>query len=172
VSDWFDNDELFRRELEEGHGFAVHVAERFREKGIAAHVTPMEWRASIDDRTRFADEFDLKVGERAPCRIDVKSRRLDFTGPHDYPWSTALVDTVYGWKAKDKKPAAIVLVSQATSGLAVIRVSSCGEWVVRRRFDNVRRIYDDFFEVRRELLASFDELVAWLRLREEPTASV
>jgi hypothetical protein len=127
----------------------------------------MEWRDTIDDRHRFSDEFDLRVGVRRPCRVDVKSRRLEFTGPHDYPWSTALVDTVSGWNAKAIKPAAIVLVSQQTRALAVIRGSTEPDWIVRRRFDNVRRIEDDFYEVQRELLASFDDLVEWLRHREQ-----
>jgi hypothetical protein len=167
LSDWFDNDDLFRRELAEGHAYANYVADQIRQRGLQVEVTPMEWRNTIEDRHRFSDEFDLTVGSRRRCRVDVKSRRLAFTGPDDYPWPTALVDTVSGWDAKATKPSAIVLVSQETRGLAVIRVSTQGDWVVRRRFDQVRRIEDDFYEVRRDLLASFDELVAWLRQREE-----
>jgi hypothetical protein len=166
LSDWFSNDELFRRELEEGHIHAADVAARLRASGLPVAVTPLEWRQSIEDRHTFSDEIDLTVGTRHPSRVDVKSRRLIFDGPGDYPYPTALVDTVAGWEAKARKPVAIVLASQHTGGLAVIRVSTRQEWTTRRRFDDVRRIEDDFYEVDRHLLASFDEFVAWLRRRE------
>jgi hypothetical protein len=167
LTHWFDNDELFRRELAEGHAYANYVADRMRQQGLRVEVTPMQWRDTIADRKRFSDEFDLMVGVRRPCRVDVKSRRLSFSGPDDYPWPTALVDTVSGFDAKANKPAAIVLVSQETAALAVIRGSTESDWMVRRRFDKVRRIEDEFYEVRRELLASFDDLLEWLKRREE-----
>jgi hypothetical protein len=166
MTDWFSNDELFRRELEEGHARAEEVAARFRDSGLQVEVTPLEWRHTIEERHRFRDEFDLNVGTRKPCRIDVKSRRLGFTSPADYPYRTALVDTVFGWEAKARKPASIVVVSQLTGGLAIVRSSTSAQWVIRRRFDGVRRIEDDFYEVERELLATFDELVVWLLRRE------
>ena len=126
----------------------------------------MEWRASIAERHAFADEYDLTVGSRRPVRVDVKSRRLRFTGPNDYPWPTALVDTVSGWSAKADTPVAIVLVSQEAGGLAVIRASTQDRWSVRRRFDNIRKLEDDFYEVAKDLLATFGDLVDWLLQRD------
>jgi len=166
MRDWFTNDELFRRELEEGYERAEEVAAALRDRGFRVDVTPLEWRRTIEDRHEFRDEFDLKVGTRRPCRIDVKSRRLEFSGPADYPYRTALVDTVPGWESKARKPVAIVLVSQFSGGLAVVRASTRSKWTVRSRFDTVRQIKDDFYEVDRRLLASFNELVAWLERRE------
>jgi hypothetical protein len=164
--DWFDNDALFLEQLAEGHRWAEHAAERLRSAGIAVQVTPMEVRAHIDDRADFADEWDMSVGSRAPCRLDVKSRNLAFTSIDDYPFETALVDTVAGWEAKERHPHAIILVSQKTEALVVIPVSTRGSWTRARRFDRVRGIEDVFYEVDRRELRPIDDLVTWLRRRE------
>jgi hypothetical protein len=166
--DWSEDDELFLRELRTGHEYAVLVADRLRAAGLHVDVTPMEVRADIDDRVRFVDEHDLTVGTRQPCRIDVKSRTLRFTGPADYPYQTAFVDTVAGWEAKQHKPMAIVLVSQPTEELAVISVRGApAHWTRERRYDNTRRIHDWFYMVSRERLRTLDELVAWLLARDQ-----
>lgn len=166
--DWFENDDLFFHELQEGHRYARLVAARIEAEGIRAVVTPMRVRGHVADRHDFADESDLTVGTVRPCIIDVKSRDLDFTGPRDYPYPTALVDTVKGWEQKLHKPLAIVLVSQRTEGIAVIRVSGESRWLRQRRFDHKRRIEDVFFEVAKRELATFEEFVEWLRQRENP----
>ena len=113
--DWFDNDELFAELLRTGHQWAERVARELRTHGLHVSVTPMAWRESIECRGEFSDEIDLTVGLRRRKTIDVKSRNLAFTSPEDYPYETALVDTVSGWQAKPRKPAAIVLVSQITA---------------------------------------------------------
>lgn len=170
MSDWFADTELFVSQLREGHEFAELVAERLRGRGIAARVTPMEIRSDIDDRHRFADEHDLTVGRHRDIRIDVKSRNLAFTDAADYPYPTALVDTVSGWEAKTYKPAAIVLVSQITRAMVVVPRSTEGSWTIRRRSDRVRRIDDRFLEVSTALLRPFDELVRWIERVDVPAS--
>lgn len=167
VEDWFENDELFIRELTEGHQYAHLVADLLTCRGLAVELTPMIVRSSIEARRDFADEYDIKVGERRPAIIDVKSRRLRFTGHADYPYPTALVDTVSGWSAKTHRPDAIVLVSRETHGLAVIPTTRTeSSWTTVHRFDRVRGIVDCFYEIDRRLLRSFADLVAWLQERE------
>ena len=161
--DWFENDDLFREQLRAGHEYATFVADHLRAAGLTIAVTPMEWRATVEARHEFADEFDLVVGHTRRKIVDVKSRKIDFTGPGDYPYPTAFVDTVSGWEAKVHRPAAIVLVSQQTNAMAVIPVSTKEQWTRKRRHDNVRNIDDEFFFVRRDLLRPIDDLVDWLR---------
>lgn len=167
--DWFANEELFREELEAGHQAAEEVARRIEAAGIPVSVTPLRLRDSIEERYEFADEFDLLVGERHPCKVDVKSRRLAFTGPADYPYPTAFVDTVSGWEAKGSKPVAVVLVSRLSGGLAVIGLSTREHWSIVRRFDHVRRIEDRFYAVPRERLRSFESFTDYLKERERGT---
>lgn len=162
MSDWFEHEELFVAQLRTGYQFAEYVARRMREREIAVRVTPMEIRDDIEDRHRFADEHDLTVGRHRKIRIDVKSRNLAFTSRADYPYPTALVDTLPGWRAKTFKPAAIVLVSQITRAMVVVPRSTEARWTVRRRTDHVRSIDDRFLEVPRGVLRSFEDLVRWI----------
>src|SRR4051812_43591168 len=120
ADDWFENEELFLRQLAIGHQQARYAAGVLRERGIPVQVTPMEVRDTVDDRHRFSDEYDLLVGEGRTAIVDVKSRDLSFTAPDDYPYATAFVDTVAGWDAKTHKPVAILLVSQVTGTILAV----------------------------------------------------
>lgn len=167
TSDWFSNEELFRSQLQTGHDYAVLVAERLRRDGLALEVTPMEVRDDIEDRHRFSDEYDLLVGSTRPCRIDVKSRSLYFSGAADYPHPTAFVDTISGWNAKKHKPMAIVLVSQPTKAMVVVSVRDAPHgWTREQRYDNKRKITDWFYMVSTDRLRTFEDLTAWLHARE------
>jgi hypothetical protein len=166
--DWFENDPLFRAQLEAGHAAAEIVANRLRSEGIVVEVTPLRWRENIEARKEFVDEFDLRVGSLRPCLVDVKSRNLKFSGPRDFPYPTAFVDTVSGWEAKTHKPVAIILVSAFTHGMAVIGRSTRPHWVARPGFDNVRKIQDSWYHIPREKLETFEKFVLWLRAREDP----
>jgi hypothetical protein len=163
--DWFEDDVKFFQQLRTGHRYAERVAERLRARGLSAEVTPMEIRADIHARHLFADETDLRVGN-ARRRVDVKSRSLVFTGPHDYPCSTAFVDTVSSWEQKTHKPCAVVLISQPTNGLAVVPRSSRARWTREKRRDRYREILDWFYMVPTRDLATFDAFVAWLKAHD------
>lgn len=165
--DWLDDEAKFVDQLRTGYRYAEIVAECLREHLLQVEVTPMEVRDHVDERHRFSDEIDLCVGH-ARRLVDVKSRNLEFTGPRDFPYETALVDTVSSWQKKAHKPCAIVLISQRTKGLAVVRASTRTDWKQVERFDKEREIRDLFFEVPRELLATFDEFAEWLKAHDHP----
>jgi hypothetical protein len=165
VTDWFENDELFFRQLSTGHEWAEVVAERFRAAGIAARATPMSRRRTLADRHRYRNEIDVLVGPiGAP--VEIKSRNLDFSAdPATYPYDTAFVDTVGGWDAKDPKPVAIVLVSQKTGAMLVVPTSSQATWTRTHKRDRVRNVRDIWYAVDRALLIPFDELLDRMKLR-------
>ena len=170
MTDWFANDRLFRQELEAGHRWAGLVAARLVEAGLDVHLTPMEWRETVEDRHRFADERDIEVRlEEATFTIEAKSRRLAFgDDPVSYPYNTALVDTVTGWDQKVVKPKAVVLVSQQTSSMLVVPVRSTrGQWTVKRTRDRIRGIEDRWYECRSSALLPFGDLVRWLQERQD-----
>jgi hypothetical protein len=101
--DWFEKDELFREQLERGHGYATFVADYLRAAGLTVTVTPMAWRPTVEARHEFADEYDLVVGRTRRKIVDVKSRNLDFTGPADYPYGTAFVSLDGGRRRIDRQ---------------------------------------------------------------------
>ena len=157
---WAENDELFRRELEEGHRWASKVGALLEAEGLQVAVTPMEWRATLADADQFASEYDLLVEGQI---VDVKSRRLDFTGAHDFPYRTVIVDTVAGWDAKPVKPVAVIDISQKTGGVFVVPVSTFPEWRQEPAYDRVRQIREVNYTVARDLIRPLEDFVTWLR---------
>lgn len=166
MSDWFDNDEVFFRELDVGHKWAEVVTGRLREHGVPAEQTDKVVREHVDDRHDFADEIDVQVHlPNGTFLIECKSRDLAFTNdPATYPFSTAFVDTVSGWERKTSKPRAVVLISQRTGALLVINVKATeASWTTIRKFDRIRKINDQWLQAPKSRLSTFDWLVRFLQ---------
>jgi len=167
--EWFENDDLFFKELDQSVPFTRSVGERLMAEGFRVQIPEISKRRSVEERYAYADEVDLRVllTPRA-VPLEVKSRRLAFTGPDDYPFATAFVDTVSGWNAKQAKPPFVILVSRKTPGglVAVATENWEHDWVARRSGDGVRGFSDMRYEVARELLLPWSAVVEWLR-REE-----
>lgn len=165
MSGWLLPDEFFHAEVRTGHHHQEIVAEALRACGLMVSVTPLAIAYDHSQISTFEDEHDLAVGY-PPLRVEVKSHRAVYHGPHDFPYEWALVDTRHGWERKSRKPVAEVLISQRTQGMCVIPCSTRPEWRVHRRHDSRRDMDADFYEVRRERLRTFEELVAWLSARQ------
>lgn len=156
------SNELFRSEAINGHKYARYVAERLQKCQIDCVVPDLTFADTKDDIANYRNEQDVILTSRTGC-IEVKSRRLIFRNdPASYPHRTAFVDTVSGWDSKDPKPLAVVLVSQQTRGLLVIPVSTQDSWTKVRSFDRVRSINETWYQVDRNFLRTFNELVEWL----------
>jgi len=163
---WGKNDALFRSEAREGHKWASFVADRLAEQNVSCRATELEFAADEADRERFINEQDIVLLAQ-PGVIEVKSRRLKFSAaPKSYPYATAFVDTVTGWEKKSPKPLAVVLVSQQTSDMLVVPVSTHGSWSVTTSFDRVRKINERWYTVPSSLLRPFSELTDWLTARQ------
>jgi hypothetical protein len=155
-------DELFRAEATEGHKWAEVVCERMRSHGVACHTQPLQFASSVEDRARFQNEQDISLDVIGGC-IEVKSRRLNFTDdPASFPYSTAFVDTCYGWDLKQPKPRAVVIVSQHTGACLVVPTSTQAGWTRKQSFDRVRRISETWYCAERPSLRPFMELVGWV----------
>ena len=162
---WGENDALFRSEATEGHKWATFVADQLSTSGVPSTATPLEFAADVADRDRFVNEQDVTFVHQSGF-IEVKSRRLTFSGdPKSYPYRTAFVDTVTGWDKKQPKPLAVVLVSQVTSALLVIPVSTSPKWKAVSSFDRVRQINERWYTVESSLLRPFSSFVEWMDRR-------
>lgn len=165
---WHRNDRLFHQELTTGHQWATRVGERLADCGYPVTVTPMEWRDSLADLKRFRSERDIVVGHPGGPEfiVEVKSRSFVFTDdPRSYPsgMPSAMVDTVEGWDTKTHDPQAVVLVSQATSGMLVVPVRRTRDrWKPVRRWDTKREHWAVNYECPRQLLQPMSALVAYL----------
>ena len=151
---------LFFREARAGQRYIEKVAERLRAEGLLLEVPPLTLRPTIDQAAAYLDTKDILCRGRV---LEVKSRRVDFTRPEDFPYPTMLVDTVSGWQAKEEKPFAYVCISQKTEVIIATRGTDASNWVVERKWDHVRGIHDEFYLAPRSAWRSFGSLVAALR---------
>lgn len=156
------SDEIFRREATIGQKYAELVAERLRENDINAEATELTFASSEEEIADYADEQDI-VLDTGHC-IEVKSRNLEFGDqPKSFPYPTAFVDTVAGWKKKVNKPLAVIFVSRKTDQMLVIMGDTDHTWGHVKKFDRIRKHYDTFHIVPKKMLLSFDEAVELIR---------
>lgn len=163
---WQENDELFKKFLEEGHFFAGLVADQLRAKGISCIQPRLPFRKDISENRFYAEnDQDLLVTTKRRV-VEVKSRNLEFTKPEDYPFSTAFTVAVDRWKMKKVKPVAVVLISQITCAAVVVPTSSKSSWTTSRHRDRVRNAESFQYAAPKEKIKPFDEFCDWLKAAE------
>ena len=157
------SDEIFRREATIGQKYAELVAARLRCHNINAEATELTFAATEEEIADYEDEQDV-VLDSGHC-IEVKSRSLEFDAdPKSFPYTTAFVDTVAGWKKKKNKPIAVVFVSRATDQMLIVMGDTDDKWGSVKKFDRIRKHYDNFHTVQRRMLLPFDEAVEKIRV--------
>ena len=125
-----DPDEVFERQAREGYVWQVHAMRTLQLLGFKVETDPLRIRPRLEEFRDYSDSEDLRI--TAPStgrcvRVGVKSRKCAFTGPGDYPWPKCITDTVY---SIDRQPrmAAIILVSRASAGWAVVPMTTRQYW--------------------------------------------
>ncbi|MHA2280276.1 MAG: hypothetical protein ACXAC5_05425 [Promethearchaeota archaeon] len=157
---WSQNDKLFKKELEEGYKWQIYVAELLQKHGLKAEVPELTFRDNIKQIKKYADLEDIRCEGKL---IEVKSRKLSFTCPDNFPYPTILIDTVSGWETKKHKPDAYVCISTITKEIIAISGKKKDYWQKVRRFDATRKIQDWFYECSKEYWKPFDKLVVGLQ---------
>ena len=157
---WSENDNLFLGELKNGFDWQSLPALFFKLHGLDVEMPNLKIRPSIKVAHNWLNETDLIVNGRF---IEVKSRNEKFTTPKSFPYPTIFVDTVSGYNAKNEKPIAYVMISRPTGNMLCVRADNPGGWAINKRFDNVRKIWDDFYLSPKERLQTLDVLVKFLK---------
>lgn len=163
IQKWFQNKPLFKRELEQGLYWEDRVAEYLEAWGFSVFRPQTLVEGIEDDESRRAvlsQYGDLIVGGRDGIHIEVKSRRVRFTGPEDYPYPTAYVDTLGSQRARGDVKPVYVVVSQLTGGM--VWVPRGIALTPRRTWDRVRDIPVVTLEVPKGVLRPFRELRHYL----------
>jgi len=167
VSDWLDNDELFRTLLSRGHRHERLVAAVLRAQGLDAAAQDLRVRPDVEQRRKYRDNGDvLCCGQR----IEVKARPLSFRGPDDLPYDTVFVDTVSKFNAMDPVPMSYVVVSTETGAMVATATAHRELWLVLERFDRVRRFRERFYAAPRRLWRPLGALVTALRGVQPPAS--
>lgn len=148
--------ELFAEQIEKGLKYEKIVYNDLLDAGIPAEMEIYHG----DKFTQYQQDIIIKPD----FVIEVKSRNLVFTGPHDFPFEDAVIETVWGWNQKRVQPRAIVMISQITEAKIAINVQETKDrWTQRVQYDSLRGIESLEFFVDRKDLRPFDELKNWLK---------
>lgn len=162
---WFENDELFFKECRKGQKWQEYVGRYLDSQGVEVEVAELSFR----DNPNVAEYSEDEAGRWAVARkkmdtarkeyvntkdivvlpdrvIEVKSRNLRFTNAKDFPYGTVIIDTVSGYEQKDPKPRLYVSVSQKTGAMIATNGWSSKNWLKKKRFDTVRKIWEVNYE--------------------------
>lgn len=151
----------FLESLRLGYKWQEYVAGVLVKAGIEVRQSPLEIAKTEGEIRRFTEnEQDLIANGEY---IEVKSRSLNFSSPSDFPFTTAIIDTVYGWKRKRVKPFSILIVSQQTGGIAVVDGGDRDSWTVGRDYDKRRGQMIVNYHVPKDRLLGLDWLVERLK---------
>lgn len=163
TSRWLQNKALFIKEATEGYEWQKKVCTELCTAGIQTKLSEFSIRDSIEDIHKYANETDLKANGIV---LEVKSRRLKFTSPEDYPYECALIDTVRGFAAKHRKPTFVLMISRPTGVILGVHTATSPLWYKSRKWDHIRGIKDEFYICRKKFLLTFDSVVRYLRDRQ------
>lgn len=161
---WKNNDELFFKELKEGHSWQQLPALFFKLRGLSVEIPELKIRSSIEEAHKWIDTPDLLVNGHI---IEVKSRNESFVSGDSYPYKTAFVDTVSGYNSKITKPLAYVIISRPTGAMVVLKTLSSKGWSIESKFDHIRKIKEDFYVCKPKHLQTLDVLVSYIKRNEK-----
>jgi hypothetical protein len=164
MKSWSQNDDLFFKELNEGHRWQALPALFFRLQGFSVEMPELRVRSSIKEAGKWKDSADLIVQGQL---LEVKSRNESFYSPESFPYPTILVDTESGYQAKETKPLAYIMISRPTGVMLALRATSPKGWMVERKRDRVRNIWDNFYLAERSSLQTLDCLVSFIRNQQK-----
>lgn len=160
MTSWSENDDLFFSQLKEGFEWQKLPKLFFELHGLPVEMPDLTIRDSIQNAGDYMSSKDLIVNGYP---LETKSRNESFTYPLSFPYKTILVDTVSGFDGKKNKPLAYVFISRPTGSMICLMSDTIGQWQKEKKFDRVRRIYDEFYVTDKKLCIGLDELMEVLQ---------
>lgn len=157
----------FRDRYDVGRKYEEYVYDLLLDEGIPVTLsdyTPP--KPGVNAREFTKESTDIIVGD--DIIIEVKSRGgtcADFTSPADFPYKTVIVDTVYGWEQKDKKPDYYVFVSQNKRGIMVLGQDTHWTWGKESIYDRYEGKKNLSYVAYLDYVQTWENLVEVLRER-------
>lgn len=103
-------------------------------------------RPTVNAMREYSDDGDIFVGD---LKVEVKERKLRFTGPHDFPYPTMIVDVLH------KDPADVYIFTSPDMHAMVLGGEGYESWETKQLWDRGKRRYRNF------VLAPVAEAVGW-----------
>jgi hypothetical protein len=84
----------FEQDLYRSHQAVMLIAAQLTRRGNDVLIPGLKVRPDASQRAAFRDGGDLQIKHGNEWRaVEVKQRKNDFTGKHDYPYKDVIVDT-------------------------------------------------------------------------------
>jgi len=163
------NDPTFVKDLKESHQHVQKVAGWLQEHGLDAQVQELKIRGEVQEMRKFADNGDIYIGEH---RIEVKQRRVKFTGPDDFPYPTVFVDVAHTWKRALREgcvPFAYIITNKDSTSALVVFGDTHEEWQLIEKWDRAKKRKRKFLEAPIKLAQPLSALVERLRSEDAPS---
>jgi len=153
---WWDDEDLFRSEVAQGHAWERWVATWLKLNGLSVEVQEQTVRDGIEDRDRYSGTTDLIVEGK---HIEVKSRRFAFSSAPD----PVFVMPVRDWELYREKPWAVVIVFRFCGTMKAVPGVEVPRLETRTAFDKIVRQERDSYAVRKAHMRSMNTLADALR---------
>jgi hypothetical protein len=152
---WHQNDTLFRTQVNAGRGWEAYVAYKLIAAGFEVHVPSFFIRPTVAQRKAYRDIRDMVVEGK---EIEIKSSSRFFTCPDDHPDENIMVDTCEKVDSKGE-PFSFLIVSQKTGEIIAIPGKTRNLWKVKKGFDRVRKIEEQWYVCPASVTRTFDEFL-------------
>jgi hypothetical protein len=145
-------DPTFIPDLRRSNAPVEAVARWFTGNGYAVQLPPRYERPDPSQRGEYADGGDLWIMQR----VEVKQRpSIPFTGPHDFPYQTVIVDVCHSFDRARTKPFLYTIVNAGMTHALVVDVQrTVPHWTRIERMDKGRR--REFYECPIDLLSAVE----------------
>lgn len=143
----------FLRDFSASHLPVMAVAMWLKSTGKDVKVNVPTLRADAAERFEHSDCGDIEITRK----IEVKQRKLQFTGAHDYPYPAIFISEKYRLDKLLPHLWAIAVVNQAGTHAAFITAGTQSRWVLTEKHDEKQKRDCVFVSCPKEL-AKFVEL--------------
>ena len=158
------NKEKFLAELSKGHKQEEIVRDKFVAEGFDV-ILPDSRKA----KDNFIDTGDLFINIGTKQLVfEIKSSQIEFNCIEDYPYDDVMFEMVENWQKKEHKDSitAYITISQKTGFAFVVPCSLKDKWYIQTKRDSKRNYTKKFWFIKKRYLATFDDLVEFLKQKE------
>ncbi len=127
-----NDDQRFKKHLDDSHGAVWKVAKYLNRKGHNISIPPTFVAPNHQEWKEYADDGDLYLGQR----IEVKKRGFIFSSAKDWPYKTFMVCAKHSFDNAKPKPYAYFILSKDANYAGVVKGSTQKVWTVDTVRDN------------------------------------
>lgn len=149
------DDPNFVRDLEDSMAAVSRAAKWLSGFGYDCVVPPLKVRPTVDERAAYRDHGDMFISGHGKynVRVEVKHRpKIHFTGRHDWPYFTMIVDAAHLWDDAEVKPLAYIIMNDDLTACAVVRGMTAERWQRVERYDPGKKRNRTFYEAPLEVV--------------------